>query len=178
MPIGRTSSRTDTRPVGQAQTGPYKTYKWEVGDRLSVQDLGRVWNGGGGSDGKANAQVGQYYGYAQAAGQQTANAWNDYWRAGSDVYGKRTTRLLDPVGDFGKPQYPGRKGLMIEKQNEGKQDLTAPPEQMTAEQSLELQKNRNKFKGRASLPATTSQNGGATTISVNITPGVSGLNFG
>jgi len=172
---GRQSGRVDTRIAGASQSNPYKTYKWEYGDRTSVTQLGRVWNGGGGGDGAANSQVGQYYGYAQRDGKQTANSWYDYWRAGSDVYGKLTTRLLDPVGDFGKPQYAKRTDLVIDKQKDGKGELVDAQQPVSTEDLLKLQKLRAKYKGRVSMPV--SGSGGPAEVAVNVTSGASGLNF-
>ncbi|NBN98722.1 MAG: hypothetical protein EBV19_05710 [Flavobacteriia bacterium] len=172
---GRETARSDTRTAGLSQSEPYKTYKWEYGDRTSVTDLGRVWNGGGGRDSAANSQVGQYYGYAQRDGKQTANSWYDYWRAGSDVYGKFTQRLLDPVGDFGKPQYGKRSDLVIEKQKDGKGDLVDAPKPVSAEDLLKLQKLRAKYKGRVSMPV--SGQSGSAEVAINVLPGSSGLNF-
>lgn len=147
------------------------------GDKTKVTQLGRVWDGGGGSDGAANAQVGQYYGYAQRAGKQTQNAWYDYWRAGSDVYGKLTERVLEQKS---APKM-GRMTLLIDKDkslSEGKNDLVEDinkPIEITAEDVLNARLLKLKRKGRVAMP---SSGGSKDEPTINVSSeGAIGLNF-
>jgi hypothetical protein len=146
------------------------------GKKTKVTDLGRVWDGGGGSDGAANSQVGQYYEYARKGGKQTDNAWNDYWRAGSDVYGKRTERLLEQKT---APKGPRRLTLMIDKDQskEGKADLLSEDRpQLTAEDILKTRLALLKRRGRIAMPSSNAGEGDEPTINIS-SGGTMGLNF-
>jgi hypothetical protein len=146
------------------------------GNKTKVTDLGRVWDGGGGSDGAANNEVGKRYGYAQRDGKQTENSWYDYWRAGSDVYGKRTERLLEQKS---APKGPRRLTLMIDKDQstEGKADLVSEDKpQLTAEDILKARLTLLKRKGRISMPSSNAGEGDEPTINIS-SGGTMGLNF-
>jgi len=167
---GRTDYSVQTTMASPATFG--------YGDKTKVTQLGRVWNGGGGSDGAANSQVGQYYGYAQRAGKQTQNSWYDYWRAGSDVYGKLTERLLEQKS---AAKMPSRLTLLIDKDKsstEGKTDLVSEenkPIQLTAEDILKARLAKLGRKGRVVMPSSSASKDEPM---VNISSGGAiGLNF-
>ena len=170
-------NKREGRQVTQTQQNLATPATVGYGNKTKVTDFGRVWNGGGGSDGAANSQVGQYYGYAKNAGQQTENAWNDYWRAGSDVYGKRTERLLEQKS---APKGPRRLTLVIDKDQvkEGKEDLLSEDgkPQITAEDILKARLSLVKRKGRVAMPSSSAGEGDEPTINIS-SGGTMGLNF-
>ena len=147
------------------------------GNKTKVTELGRVWDGGGGSDGRANNEVGKRYGYAQRDGKQTQNSWEDYWRAGSDVYGKRTERLLEQKS---APKGPRRLTLVIDKDQskEGKADLLSEEgkPQITAEDILKARLALVRRKGRVAMPSANAGAGDEPTINIS-SGGTMGLNF-
>ena len=168
MPTGRRDTRPGNTPKGGYQ---FQTQKTERVDNLLATmattpgSATAAWLNQGQ---RASAKVGNSYPVFTPQAGWTYYGNGNQLRAYQDVKGP-----VDAIKT--KDLRLDRSDLMINK--DGKQDLTNAPQQMTAEQALALQKNRNKFRGRASFPVSTAQ-GGAPTIGVNITPGVSGINFG